>query len=227
MRSMALAGLLICVIVAGGCETHTSLRSQGRTAYASGDYIDAAAKFEGATLLRPTDAESHYELGRTQLKMNQPMQAQRSLERALELAPRDEQLTPKILDHLAEALYQQGRAEKLQVFLQDKAQTYRGTEDYLRQATYLRKIGDQDGAKLAYRKAAFFADPKDEKPYIAIADFYESINDVPNAVTSLRYAYWISPENREVASRLRRFGIVPGPTVAQEPPKPALLGGSE
>ena len=78
--------------------------------------------------------------------------------------------------------------------------------------------GDIDQAKLAYRKAAFFALPGDAEPFLTLADFYESIGDTANAVTALRHAYTVTPKDRQIHDRLRRYGIVPGPT-AQLPPE--------
>ena len=48
-------------------------------------------------------------------------------------------------------------------------------------------------------------------------------DDTPNAIQALRYAYWVDSENDVVKDRLRGLGIVPGPTIADEPPKPELI----
>lgn len=223
-RVLTTAVLCVSLLAAVGCETTTMMREKGVDALRADNLELAEHHFARAAQREPEDYLSQYYLGMVHLRKNENLKAQLALERALTLRPEtSEMYTGRILDMLAEAMFRQGRYDSLHTFLERSASYYHGTGDYLRQAKYLVKTGDIDSAKVAFRKAAFFAAKDDPTPYIAIADFYAGLNDVPNAVAALRYAYYVSPTNPEVAAGLRKYGIVPGPTVAVEPPKPELL----
>jgi cytochrome c-type biogenesis protein CcmH/NrfG len=101
--------------------------------------------------------------------------------------------------------------------LQQAADRYGRPEDYLRQGVYLGKSGDVDGAKLAFAKAIRFAPKDDATPFIALAEFYDSLGSGADALTALRQAYYVAPDNVHIAEEIRRHGMVPGPTVALEP----------
>ena len=224
VASFVCVTLCLSWLLATGCQkTAINLREEGRLALNRGQTPLALEKTQAAVEKDPSSAQSQYQLGLVFLELNRNLEAQYALEKAQALSPNDPQLTPKILDALAEALFRQGRMANLFEFLDKQVKTTGTTHDFLRQGDYLAKAGDPDAARLAYRKAAYFADPDDPEPYIRIADFYASIGDEPNAVTSLRYANYVDPGNLDVAERLRRFDIVPGPTIAEAPPKPALL----
>ena len=214
---------VLSLLLMAGCETNLRLRQKGYDALYQRDYATARSMYQKAIRRNPTDAEAQYYLGVVELKLDQPLRAQLALEKALELKSEDPELTPRILDKLAESLFQQGRMESLYAFLADTASNYGHTRDYLRQAQFMLMAGDLDGAKLAFNKAAYFADEDDITPYLAIADFYDSINDVPNAIVALQYAYWVNPNYPGLDNRFRKYGVVPGPTVAAKPPKPDLL----
>lgn len=219
-----LFGACLCLpLLTTGCQTAVDLRNQGVVALNRGQNELALEKLTLAVERDASSARNHYQLGRAYLALNRNVQAQYELEKAYALRPNDPELTPGILDNLAEALFRQDRIENLFAFLDKQVAENASTRDYLRQGEYLAKAGDPDAARLAFRKAAYFADKNDPEPYIAIADFYISIGDQPNAVTALRYANYVDNGNLEAAERLRRFGIVPGPTVIEVPPKPALL----
>lgn len=224
---------LACLVIAlmlpmVGCETTTMIRQKGYTAMRQGDLNLAHHHFARAAQKSPHDYLSHYYLGTVLLKQGRPQDAQLELERALVLRPYDPEMPERskdLRDKLAEAMFQQGpvRYDALHNFLDEQARYSGKPEDYIRQARYLAKTGDIDSAKLAYQKAAYFAPKGDATPYLAIADFYAEHNNIPEAVASLKYAYFVDPENPDVANGLRKYGIVPGPTVAVEPPKPELL----
>ncbi|MFA9477620.1 tetratricopeptide repeat protein [Phycisphaerales bacterium AB-hyl4] len=215
--------LLPVVLMSTGCETQSMIREKGEVAYYGGNYAQARAEYARAVDNQPSDYRAHYHLGLSYLELDQPGRAQRSFEQALTLRGRDPEWRPRILDGLAEALYRQDRLERLQAMLEDAVREGNTTHDRLRQADYLMKIGDPDGARNAYRTAAYFAEGRDPRPYVAVADFYEQINDEMNAVRALRWAYYVDHGNPEIAERLRGYGIVPGPTVAEAPPKPEML----
>lgn len=220
------AMLLTCVCLAlllAGCQSAINLRDEGVLALRRGQNQLAVQKLTQSVELDESSARSRYQLGRAYLAVNENIKAQYELEKAYALAPDEDDLTPDILDHLAEALYRQDRTASLFAFLEKQTSQTPTTRDYLRQGKYFAMAGDPDAARLAYRKATYFADPKDVRPYVAIADFYTSIGDEPNAVLALRYANYVAPGNLDVAERLRKFGIVPGPTITEAPPKPALL----
>ena len=101
----------------------------------------------------------------------------------------------------------------MHTMLQRRSHESGTTRDYLREAHYLLKAGDHDGARLALLKAVKFA-PQDPKPHTKLADFYETVGDEPNAIRSLRRAHALAPRDRKIADRLRHYGIVPGPAAA-------------
>ncbi len=227
-----LAGLLAAVTFASpGCEYQTPdvlvtgpmLRQRGFDAINDNNWPRARTEFTRAVEKSPDDAASQYYLGLSELKLNNPLAAQLALEKAYTLAPDDPELTPRILDRLAEAYYMQDRRDVLTNFLRETSEARGGSRDYLRQAQYQLKLGDVDAAELSYRKAAYFAEAGDSDPYVAIADFYQTLGDGENAKLSLKYAYFVSPGDTRVHERMRRLGMVPGPTHQEEPPKPAML----
>lgn len=209
LLAVAVAGVL--VMTSSGCEPNPLLRRQGMDALEVGDIDWADNRFSVAVRQDPTDWKSQYYLGRVRLEQDRAAEAQIHLEQALTLRE-DHPETSDILDVLAEALFRQAANARLYQLLHDATQNYGTLKDYLRQADYLAKTGDIDGAKVAFRKAARFADKDDATPYVAMADFYESIGNTDNAISALRRAYAITPGSRRLANRLREYGIVPGPT---------------
>lgn len=215
--------LTLAVAVLTGCVTNMQLRERGEEALARGDAPAAREAYGQAVDRRPSDWMAQEGLGRAYLALDQPLEAQLAFEKAHVARYDDPDFTPRIVDGIAEALYRQERDQELHAFLEDTANYYATTRAYLRQAEYLVKLGDADAAVVAYQKAAYFADDDDARPYVELADYYQSINDQPNALRSLRYAYYVDPDYPGLADRFRAFGVVPGPTLADEPPKPDLL----
>ena len=220
-------GMLLAAVLAGGaggCATNVTLRERGYDDLRKQDYPAALEHFRAAVDKKPTDFNSQYYLGLAYLKLDQPVQAQTPLEQALALKPDDAEWTPKIADLLAESYYRQGRVETLYAFLENMVESRgRRSEDFLRMGKYMGLVGDADGQKLALQKAAYFAPEGDATPYLAIADFYASVNDLENRVQALKFAYAVNPNLEETKDRLRGLGIVPGPTVAVDPPKPEVM----
>ena len=215
--SAVVALLLIGIVGLAGCQPPNALlRKQGMNAYERGGIERADERFSLAVAQDPTDWKSQYYLGLVRLKQGRPHEAQLLLERALSLRAEAAE-TPDVIDALAESLYQQKEFVKLNALLQDSARAVGDARSYLRLGTFLGRAGDVDNAVVAYRKAIRFADDDDPAPYVALADFYESIGDRANALTALRQAYGLAPGSSRLADRLRQHGIVPGPTVALPP----------
>ena len=225
-NTLAACGTFVmCLLLLGstGCEmTNPELRHRGRSAYLGGNYERSRDFYAQAVRQNPTDVEAQYGLGRAHLELDQPRDAHLAFEEAMALASDDQNLMPRILDGLAEALYRLERQDRLHAFLQHCVERYGTTRDYLRQGDYLARIGDMDGAEGAYRRAAHFAPDGEVEPFLALARFYENRNDMTKSVRALRWAYYVDPHNPEVVQRLRDHGLVPGPTVAEEPDR-ALL----
>lgn len=219
---VAAAVLPLCVVFTA-CTTNVQLREEGHEALDRGNAPEARESFAYAVERRPADAKARYGLGLAYLELNRPLDAQLAFEKALAVKYDDRELTDEILDGIAESLFRQERFEQLHAFLDETARYYGESDDYLRQARYLVKMGDLDAAVVAFRKAAYFADEGDAEPYLEMSAFYDSINDQPNALRSLRYAYWVNPEHPDIPDRFRTFGKVPGPTLREAPPKPELL----
>lgn len=199
-------------------------RNRGYELYRAGDYTAAADSFKKAADRNGADVASHYWWATSLLNLGRFDDAQLPLEQAWAISSEQSEYLPRILDRLGEVYYQQGRVEKLYSFLDEVTTRYHHqSRDYQRQAYYMVKTGDLDGAKTAFIKAANFAGPGDATPYVALADFYESVDQPANAKLVLRYAYAINPEAAEVAGRLRGYGVVLGPAAGLTPPRPLVL----
>lgn len=208
------AACALAMAVLTGCGTpNTVLRQRGEESLARRDYPQAYQFYARAVQQDPTDHQSQIQLGRLLMRDKRWFDAMLVWQHAWALRPGAPE-TPMILDNLAESIFQQGDKETLYRMLQKAADDYQTSADFLRQGGYMAKIGDVDAAEVAFRKAVHFARPDDPEPYVASSAFYELIGDRARAATALRRAYAISPGDVEIRSRLRHYGIVPGPTVA-------------
>ncbi len=210
--------------VANTFDGYAVYRNRAYDLYRAGKFDQAAVQFKEAAARNGADVASHYWWGTSLMNLARYDDAQLPLEQAYAITDADGAYTARILDRLAEVYFQQQRYEKLHAFLDEVTQRYhQQTRDFLRQAYYQVKTGDLDGAKLAFTKAANFAEPGDASPYVALADFYESVRQPDNAKLVLRYAYHINPEYKDVPGRLRGYGVVLGPAAGLEPPQPLVL----
>ena len=196
-------------------QFNTVLRRQAREAIEVNQLDSAEAYYRRAVERDPTDWRAQRGLARLLMRRGtvpQALEAQFALEKAWSIR-RDHAETPMIIDELAEALVHQDKHDRLAQLLVDASQQYTTSYDFLRQGRFLAKIGDVDGAMVAYRKAARFKSG-DAVAYLEMADLFEAIGDAEGAVATLRLGYAADPRNERVAQRLRGHGRIPGPTMA-------------
>lgn len=224
-KMSVLMGLLGLMLI-GGCYNPAVEKFHSRKAMDKGDYTTAEQKLNGVVENDPSDWEGHYLLGLACLGQNRPVEAQSHLELALAVRDRSETETPKILDALARALEQQEQYDQLYAFLDAQIARYEGWEDYARKARFLAKANDIDGAALAYRQAAYFSRNETEDIYIELAEFYEGLGDYDKAIQALKWAYYINDERADLPNRFRKLGVVPGPTLKEQPPQPEYAGAT-
>lgn len=211
------AGVLL--LAAAGCETPSPmLRQQAIDALEVNDVKTADNRVSRALKQDEADWKALYLLGKVRIRQNRPVDAQLALEKSLTLRGQWPE-AQDILDAMAEAIYMQNNPAALTAMLQKAADDYGGVRSYTRQGKYLGKIGDIDGAKLAFRKAMRFREKTDAEPFIQLAELLESVGDNKGAIENLKYAYFILPKSPRIEAKFRKLGIVPGPTVMVEPPK--------
>lgn len=227
IRLKMMAMLVLCsVVFLAGCFNPPVERHKSRKAIAAGDYNQAEHRLGAVLDHDPADWEAHYLLGKVYLARGLAVEAQSELEQALAVRDRSEEDTPKILDAIAQSLSMQKDYQQLYAFLDQQISRYEGWEDYTRKARFLALASDIDGAALAYRQAAYFSRNEDAAIYVEIADFYKGLGDNDRALQSLKWAYFIDDELPGIARRFRSLGVVPGPTLKEEPPQPAYAGAS-
>jgi len=214
----ALPTLALAVFLAGCTAPPNSLlRLQAKDAIDQKDYVEARERLDRALSNDPADWKANYYMGLVKLAQERPLDARLHLEVAYSLRDSDPE-TPDILDALAQALHMEGATSKLDIMLRSATGTYGTPRDYYRQAEYLAKAGDVDGARAAYLKAMKVAKPEDITPFIKQADFYEGLGDKVNAVIALQQAASIEPQNRVIAQRISKLVLdtTPGKTLPPE-----------
>jgi len=223
-RSILLLAGMLAMAGCGGTVGQFVLHDQARYALKQGDYEVARERYERLADREPESGQYQYGLGKASLETGRLNDAGNALDRAWALKPGDRNLTPRILDNLAEAYYQKEDYEGLRRFLREQNRQYGNSASFLRQAEYLSRIGDADGARVAYRKAARVADEDNPRPYLAMAAFYRSVNDRQNARRALQYAYHVAPHDRQVQQELEKAGLQPPEPGSAPPRQPDLVG---
>ncbi len=213
---LTLVGLMVLSV---GCEGGRA-RYDGVRAYEQGQYGAARPQLARAIEISDTDWKAHYHLGLIDLAEGDPVRAQSHFELALAVrdgGPPHQPETPAIIDALAESMYAQGDYPKMVGLCDEMSARYGTPYDHIRKARLLAKMGDHDSALVAYIKAVKIAKPTDVEPYVALADFYESVGKKTDALAMLRRAHGIAPEDEAIADRLRGYGVVPGPAATLPP----------
>ncbi len=211
-------------------------RVEGYDALRASQYQDAIEHFGYCVEKHPDDWRSQYFLGKAYLAQRKPAKARPHLETALTIrknlssvrvtlgegepdtyVPWPERST--IVDALAKAMHREGAKEELLRFLRRVAREQKSANAYIRLGKYLKKYKDHDAALRAFQQATHVAEPGDERPFVALASFYDAVGDREKAATQLRKAYSIKPDDPDIRKALRSHGLVPGPTIAL-PPEP-------
>jgi len=221
-RRTSRVAFFLGLLVLAGCTVkvpNSVIDERARIAIEAGKFRAAQHLLDRALWQDSTDWMAFYYLGLLRLEQNKPLEAQLALEKSLAVEPQSVK-NAEVLDALAESLYRQGKTPQLAAVLAGATRDYGRAKDFIRQAEYLGKAGDQDGAVLALNKAAAVAAPDDPAPYMAMYRFYDSVGNGAKAVEALKYAYYFRPTDPDLVSGLRRYGVVPGPTVAVQPPRP-------
>ena len=219
--TLRFAVLTLALLTLAGCGFNPTFeKAQAKKSYEAGDYAAAAERYYAVTDYAEHDWEAHYYLGLCYLELGEPIKAQTSLEQALAVKENSKLWAPPILDALAEAYFQQERYEAMYAFLREAIDTYGTWQDFARQARYMAKAGDNDGAALAYYKACTFSNRTSAAIYVEAADFYVAIADYKTAVKYLKWAYFLDDQYPQIGERLERLGVVPGPTLRVQPPAP-------
>lgn len=216
--SLLLVSLLAAPLMLTACTKQRSLlavRESGERALEEGRYNDAVADFEEYVERLPGDAMGRYNLGRSYLLANppRPIQARENLYLAYAQRLNDDD----VFEALAQALLACGQNEELFRMLRQRALDRQRVEDYMRLGRYALELGDPDQARQAYLTAARIDEGRTAAVQLALADLYAAVGDEERTLRRLRMAYYLDPENREIADRIRSHGEVPGPTFGLKP----------
>ncbi|MEM6749490.1 MAG: hypothetical protein AAF612_03380 [Planctomycetota bacterium] len=222
LSPLALAVCAGFAVLSTGCVNEAVLERRANAARAAGD-LDAEIGYVLESTQRfPGSYESQLRLGTLYLEADQPLRAETPLALAHEIGIDWQARRVAAADLLAEAYGRQNAADELARFVRDESSQFGTVADYLREGRSMARIGDHDAAATALEKAAYFADPTDPEPHLAQGQFYESISDREAATIAFRHAYTVAPNDPATAEALRGVGLVPGPTLFLEPPRPAI-----
>jgi tetratricopeptide (TPR) repeat protein len=214
LASVTLGGLVAGSL--GGCTSRRPLptvRKDADLAFQVKKWEKAEADYQEYLDRRPFDNEVRFLLGQSQLEQGKTREANSNFGIALDVDP----LNDGILDTSAEGLYQSGNREALTAFLQRAASERGRVADYMRMGKYMQLIGHVDEAQQAYLTAAKIDQGRTASIHNSLADFYLSIGDRKRAVERLRMAYFITPQDKALATKIRELGEIPGPTFALMP----------
>lgn len=210
IQSLHLFALALVALTASGCVSNEVLEERAVLAMKQGDYVNAERHLNRAIKQDDTDWAAYWRLGQVRVAQGRPREGQIFIEQALNLRFRHEE-TPAILDSLAESIDAQNRPDDLKAMLERATQDYGTPRDYIRQARFLMKHGDMDGAELAMAKAQRISGNTDPSGHIAAGEFYESVGRTDQAILAYRRAYAINPD-KPTGDKLRRLGFNPSPS---------------
>jgi tetratricopeptide (TPR) repeat protein len=216
LSRVTLAFALLAGTLTGGCASQRPLvvvRQDADRAYEQKNYDQALNDYAEYVDRRPHDAQAQYDLGKTLLVLNKPVEAREHMSVARDLDPRND----TYLDGYADALVQAGEYQELSGLLRTQAETSGRIEDYIRWGKYAAKAGDVDEAERALKTAAKLDRGRTKAPQLALADFYTSVGDKASAFKRLRMALYLAPKDQAIYDKIRALGEIPGPSISMPP----------
>jgi tetratricopeptide (TPR) repeat protein len=234
-QSLLLAGCgVMCAALVGCADIVTysqDSQQKGMQYYNAGQYTDAAGAFSNAVKQAPGNYEARYYLANSYAQTGSYEKAIQSYRAALDsmkltyAGQRDTALREKIIDGLARAVAQSPNRHTELAALEEAARGKSNAEDYIILAKASHYAGDPDGAMEHYNHAALLA-PDDFQVQKQHGLYLDSLGQ-STATTPLRRANALNPEDAEVASALRKYGVIPGPSLKQphELAKPLMPDG--
>lgn len=208
------------VLVVGGCGDMLTYSKDyqrtGEAQLAAGNYDTAAGAFRSAVQQDPRDYKSAYYLGKTYEAMGSPQDAMQAYMSSLSVMDQtlegkaDASFRTQTLDALARTAAKTDRNAATNLALSPNSK--RPAEAALLTAKINRYSGDADAAVQSYGQAL-----EQEPRNFAIAKEYglylEQLGAAKRADPVLRRAYALNTEDEQVASALRRIGVIPGPSL--------------
>lgn len=209
--------------VVGGCKTKhvvtqsftlTELRAEGNEAYGAGDFQGAADAYGRYLEIRPHEASIRYQMGLTQLQLDDPAEAAWHLKTASDLKPGNDAYRAALVDAMSRA----GRRDEVMDLLTQYAIGEQTASAYMRLGGYASDAGLMDEAERAYLEAARLAGRKSVTPHRSLARFYDQIGNRAQATERWRMVLWFDRDDTEARARLRERGQVFGPSLPVPPP---------
>ena len=205
-----------------GCSSVTKVKNtlalndlhiQAAIAEDKGDDARALELWSEYVERRPHSAMGEYRLGRVETRLGMTTQAIGHLRIAHDLKPGN----VEYIEALSEALVQANRVDSLMKILNETANEGEPGSGQLRIARYAQRVGLMDEAREALLLAIAEQGKLTPEPYLAMADFMNTIGDQDGEVRYLRQALWFDASDPTILTRLESMGMIPGPSLAIEP----------
>src|SRR5690606_13037441 len=175
----------------------------------SGQYVDAAGAFRNVVRQEPRDYRSRYYLASSYAHIGQYAQAIQAYRAALDTmnitfpGKRDHEFRATVVDALAQAIARSEHRHVELEALEAQARSQSSAEMYLILAKANRYAGDHDTALDRYNQAALLA-PDNAAIMKEYGLYLEQLGKPDLALTPLRRANALDPEDQEVAAALLR-----------------------
>jgi len=221
-KSILTAALAVAVTGCAEALTYSrDSREAGIKLYNQGQYDLAAGSFQNAVKQNPRDFESFYWLGVSYDAAKNYQQAISAYRSSLDVQAltldgrQNKSFRRRTVDGLAIAIAKSpSRSTETQQII-DKTAGRESVEDALLLAKIFKYSGDADSAIDAYNRAVLL-DPSDIQVSREAGLYFEQIGKSQTAEPLLKRAYNANTADTEVATALRRIGIVPGPSLKNE-----------
>jgi Tfp pilus assembly protein PilF len=233
-KGLVVLGCGLVVAMSGCADIVTysqDAQQKGMQYYNAGQYTDAAGAFNNAVKQAPGNYEARYYLASCYVQTGAYEKAIQSYRAALDSmkltydGQRDTAFRTKVIDGLAQAVAKSPNRHAEMAALEQSARGKSNPEDYIILAKAAQFGGDPDGAIEYYNHASVLA-PNDFQVQKQYGLYLDTLGQ-SSATTPLRRANALNPDDLEVASALRRHGVVPGPSLKEphELAKPMMPNG--
>ncbi len=223
VKTTSIVFAALCLVLAtNGCSpvnkvkrtlTLNDIHIQAAIAENKGDDSRAHELWSEYVDLRPQSVLAQYRLGMVEMRLGNFEQASAHFRIAHDLKPGN----IEYIEALAEALARAGRSDSLMKLLHETIEEGELGSGQLRLARYAQRVGFMDEAREALLLAIARDAGQSPTPYLAMADFANTIGDKDTEIKYLRYVLWFDRADPTILARLESLGLIPGPSLATAP----------